>query len=450
MAVQNVSSLVGTLPLDNALARQLAEAQLGKYVIGIPTDNAALVKQANDTYAVGAQAGKVDLKAQAPAGSQPSTASPHGNYSHQAAQTAGTYYLPLDSDQVALTDRKGKKVLSGQHLGRVMNEKDPKYVSAANPEGFRFPELRQSLVEKHKLTQTLDGRWLAPVQSRSAGNVGDLIPGLTSASGALTGTVATQADVGQSSMDYVNRSSFLMPAMTVDGLATGGLAGLAGGFLMSNALKSTMAGSGVTGLSMSAGAMGSMSWSTKALGTVGTVGSVVGSAFGLDMSGMQFNTQAIIQSEMRQYKLDNLMGTIDNPGVSIESLIFMFMAAMGDQYEEKLREKMKETCIAEKTEERINNRNRKADMTAGLAQGIGSMFGPLGGMIGGMAGQTVKAGASKLNQLEAGLNGKTKSSTMLMQEVQMLMHKWKQLNEMMSNLLKAMHDMAMTPIRNLR
>ena len=37
-----------------------------------------------------------------------------------------------------------------------------------------------------------------------------------------------------------------------------------------------------------------------------------------------------------------------------------------------------------------------------------------------------------------------------MQKVQMLMHKWKQLNEMLSNLMKAMHDMAMTPIRNVR
>ena len=39
---------------------------------------------------------------------------------------------------------------------------------------------------------------------------------------------------------------------------------------------------------------------------------------------------------------------------------------------------------------------------------------------------------------------------MLMNEVQLLMQKWKQINEMVSNLLKNMHDMNMTPIRNLR
>jgi hypothetical protein len=32
----------------------------------------------------------------------------------------------------------------------------------------------------------------------------------------------------------------------------------------------------------------------------------------------------------------------------------------------------------------------------------------------------------------------------------MLMHKWQRLNELMSNLLKTMHDMSMTPVRNLR
>jgi hypothetical protein len=59
-------------------------------------------------------------------------------------------------------------------------------------------------------------------------------------------------------------------------------------------------------------------------------------------------------------------------------------------------------------------------------------------------------GVNEKLRIKDALNGNTKSSTILMQEVQMLMHKWKQMNEMLSNLMKAMHDMAMTPIRNMR
>ena len=67
-----------------------------------------------------------------------------------------------------------------------------------------------------------------------------------------------------------------------------------------------------------------------------------------------------------------------------------------------------------------------------------------------MAGKAYEASVDARIAVKDALSGTTKSSTVLMQEVQMLMHKWKQVNELMSNLMKAMHDMAMTPIRNLR
>ena len=58
--------------------------------------------------------------------------------------------------------------------------------------------------------------------------------------------------------------------------------------------------------------------------------------------------------------------------------------------------------------------------------------------------------AARKQAVKDSMDGNMKSSTVLMQEVQMLMHKWKQLNEMLSNLMKSLHDMAMTPIRNMR
>ena len=81
----------------------------------------------------------------------------------------------------------------------------------------------------------------------------------------------------------------------------------------------------------------------------------------------------------------------------------------------------------------------------------------IGAMIGAGISMTGQAAASAISQQtdmkiamkEAAL-GKTKSSTILMQEIQILMNKWKQVNELLSNLAKTMNDMAMTPIRNLR
>ncbi len=459
MAIENVSSLVGTMPLDSVLTRQIAEAQLGKHIVGTPTNNAALVQQAQDTYAAGSS--KVNLKAQAPLGSQPSTASPHANYSHQAGQTGGTYFQALDSDKVALTDRTGQKVISGKHLGRVMNEADPKYVTSDNPQGFRFASLRKGMIEKHKLVQSADGRWLAPVQAPSAGNVGDMIPGLTSSANALSG--GGQADIAQSGMNFLNRTSWMMPVM---GLMAGGVGGMAGGFMVSQALKQGSAGSGLSGLNMAGLALGSggMSGSSSLVSTMqaakwgsyANIAQTMDGVGGITTAGLSHACRSIMNSHAREAKLDTLIRDIQNPGIPIEDLIFMFMAQMGEQYEGKLRDAMEKAAIAEKLEQRRERRKSEASVKSGLLGAVGSAASAIpiyGGIVKGvtdMAGKQIEMKAQRKSEMEGRVNANMESSTALMQKVQMLMHKWKQLNEMMSNLMKAMHDMAMTPIRNVR
>jgi hypothetical protein len=89
-----------------------------------------------------------------------------------------------------------------------------------------------------------------------------------------------------------------------------------------------------------------------------------------------------------------------DPNMTIEELLMLFMMSAAQAYEDTLRGKMQEQVNAE----------------AAAAAG----------------------------------DGKAKSAVVVANEVQFLMQQWKQMNDLVSNLSKTMHDMAMTPIRNLR
>ncbi|MEO0814971.1 MAG: hypothetical protein AAFY60_19080, partial [Myxococcota bacterium] len=65
-------------------------------------------------------------------------------------------------------------------------------------------------------------------------------------------------------------------------------------------------------------------------------------------------------------------------------------------------------------------------------------------------GEGVDLAVSEIQALDSKLEGETPSQTVLMQELQYLTHQWQQINELVSNMSKSLHDMAMTPIRNLR
>jgi len=96
----------------------------------------------------------------------------------------------------------------------------------------------------------------------------------------------------------------------------------------------------------------------------------------------------------------SILDILNDPSLSIEDKIALFMAAMSENYEQALEDKMEEAAAAEQAE-------------------------------------------------AAGTTTSGKSSTILMQEVQILTQKWKQMTELSSTLLKTLHDTAMSIIRRI-
>ncbi len=361
-----------------------------------------LLGKAQDSYRFGGAGQKAADTVNASTLGQPSTAGPHTNYSHQAQQTQGTYYVPMEN--VGRIHSLGKP-LSGADLAQALDK--------------ATPEKRAAFMQKHGIVQNPQGGYMLPVQQTSAG-FQSFAPS------------ANANPVGSSTFDMLQRNSWMMPVM---GFVGGGLPGLIGGLIMGKALKSTAAAFSSTGNLMAPGVGGN-------IGGVGSWGALASGAQMLGLEGMAFTMKKQMKSFAEDFKDQSLINMINNPGIPIEDLIFLFMAHMADKYEHKLREKMEETALAEKRE---RERERKQDMGRMLG-GIASLVPGVGPLIG----SAIQMGINKEIEIKDALNGNTKSSTILMQEVQMLMQKWKQLNEMLSNLSKSLHEMAMTPIRNLR
>ncbi|OGQ89096.1 MAG: hypothetical protein A2289_22780 [Deltaproteobacteria bacterium RIFOXYA12_FULL_58_15] len=190
-----------------------------------------------------------------------------------------------------------------------------------------------------------------------------------------------------------------------------------------------------------------------------TAGLMVGGMLGSGMAAAAADGMAFhMKTQMRRmaYKAqDNAMrAMINNPGIPIEDLIFMFMSYMTDRYDQKLRDKMEESVRAETRENERERLKEKGNFLGGLVAASGSglvgMLNPGLAMGAQMGGQAIRTYYDGKIAMQDAVGGYTKSSTQLANEVQMLMNKWKQMNEMMSNLMKAMSDMAMTTIRNIR
>ena len=364
--------------------RQVAEIGLPQALSG-SGESERLLGKARDTYQQGGKTAKtLDAQGNYTLGSQPSTAGPRDNYSQQAEKTAGTYFVPMES--VGRIKGKGEKPFSGEHLTKCLNKASP--------------ERRAAFMKKHGIVKSPEGGYLLPVQSTSA---------------ALT---SGNNPIGNTAQDVVARNGFDPALMDMVG---GGMGGLAGGTALAPAL-----GGNYMGNIVGAGGYGGMAATAQVIG----------------LDGMAFTMRKQMRSYAEDFKDASLISMINNPGIPIEDLIFMFMAHMADKYEYKLRQKMEETAMAEKRE---RQREREMDKSRMLG-GIASLVPGVGPLIGG----AIQMGTMEKLRVKDALNGHTKSSTMLMQEVQMLMQKWKQLNEMLSNLSKSLHDMAMTPIRNLR
>ncbi|MEL6759002.1 MAG: hypothetical protein AAFP04_01245 [Myxococcota bacterium] len=129
---------------------------------------------------------------------------------------------------------------------------------------------------------------------------------------------------------------------------------------------------------------------------------------------------------------EELIHMIDHGNVPIEQLLSMIMIHVAENQDEKLRNKLEEMIVAEQNEAR-------REATEGIGNIVESVYG-----------ESTDAYVAELQAADAQLNGETKSQTVLMQEVQYITQQWQQIMELMSNMNKSLHDMAMTPIRNLR
>ena len=383
---------------EAAFMRQLSPQQMAQFR-----------GRAADAYQLGPQQGTtIDAQGNVTLGSQPSTASPHTAYSQQAFQTAGTYAVPLET---VGTIRTTGKPFSGQHLANCLDQ--------------ATPERRARFMEKHGIVQEKDGTYLLPVQD-ATGQFSAIAPGQGG------------NPIGQSTFNVLQKSSWLAPVL---GFVGGGIPGLIGGAVMARSLKSVSGGMTAPGL-MHIGSGATPGGYVGDIAGVGGYGGLAAGAQMLGLDGMAFSLRKQMRSYCEDFKDQSMIGMIHNPGIPIEDLIFLFMAYMGDKYEQKLRDKMEEAAIAEKREREREREQDKARMLGGIASLVPGV-GPL-------IGSAIEMGVNEKLRIKDALNGSAKSSTVLMQEVQMLMHKWKQMNEMLSNLMKAMHDMAMTPIRNMR
>jgi hypothetical protein len=366
-----------------------------------------------------------------------------GNFTAQPIEKAGKIHIVSEDGKKAMG-------LKPEEFKQWVDER----MNCGNP---RIAADTQKFLDANGIVKTASGSYMVPVQPNQAA-LQAAFPGNTMQNPVSSGVLGT-----------LQNNSWLLPTM---GFASGGIGGLVMGLIGAKALKST-ANSMTSGGALAPGLLGA--------GGAGTVNYLGGSSFtgglgttatamglltgGGDFAeGLAFQMKTQMRTMAEDAKMNSLISMCNNPGIPIEDLIAMFMAQMSDTYDIKLREKMEETARAEKIENDVAQMKRDGDYQAGLVKGNASMIGgmlsmvPGVGMLAGagvaMAGQTAAAGMqamtdAKIAMKEAAL-GKTKSSTILMQEIQILMNKWKQVTELLSNLSKTIHDMAMTPIRNLR
>lgn len=382
---------------------------------------------AGDSFEATGAPGKrrFNVRGQVSPNEEAKTSPPSQAYS-QAELKAGKGYA--STGYVALRDEDivSEKGQTWKQLRGVLD----RGLASSNP---RVKATAETVMKNNGIVKMPDGEWVIKSSALVAGGAGSTGSGATAPGGAASGDGATDGILG-----WMGRNSGL--AMTGAGLLTGGIGGAAAGFFANKMIGGSQGMQQITGALT--GAMGmTMGSGVTGIG-MGGLGAAAGVAQMAGLDGMAFQLRKVMRSVAEDYKDNALIGMINNPGIPIEQLIMIFMIHMADKYEVKLREKMEEAAMAEKRERKREMRTQMA----GALGGIASLFGPVGMF----ANTAINAGMAKWNEMEAGLNGQSKSQTMLMQEVQILVNNWKMLQELVSNLSKSLHDMAMTPVRNLR
>ncbi|MEM6730884.1 MAG: hypothetical protein AAF658_04975 [Myxococcota bacterium] len=176
------------------------------------------------------------------------------------------------------------------------------------------------------------------------------------------------------------------------------------------------------------------------MGTGALTIALEGGARVLGAPGMAFRAREIRESMIQIQKDEYMISTIRNSSIPIEYLIMIVMGHVYDSAEKRMRLKLEEIIVAEQLARRREMR-----------EGIGNVFkGALNFVTGGIGGAVVDGAQSFFNHLDSSLNGNMKSQTVLIQELQHMTQILKQLMELISNMSKNFHDMAMVPVRNLR
>jgi hypothetical protein len=179
---------------------------------------------------------------------------------------------------------------------------------------------------------------------------------------------------------------------------------------------------------------------TGALSVLSGVGGFTSMLTGGGANMAQFQLQDIVKQQSKIARDDSLIAMIQSGNMPIEDLIAYFMIQMEGNYEDDLRQKMQEAAIQDEVE---RQQSAQSQMLSGLGSILNTFTSGAGGGITSMF-------SGMLSQAQNAANPNQKSATMLMQEVQILTEKWKQMTELCSNLLKDLSDMTMTPIRNIR
>ncbi|MEO1173327.1 MAG: hypothetical protein AAFX94_14940, partial [Myxococcota bacterium] len=127
---------------------------------------------------------------------------------------------------------------------------------------------------------------------------------------------------------------------------------------------------------------------------------------------------------------DQFIDQINSASIPIEQLLMMVMIHVAESSDVELRNKMEEVMLAEQEEAQRAAREGMVEIGSAIVN--------------------TDIPTTIFDEADQDLATGTKSSAVLMQELQHLTHQWQQTNELISNLSKSLHDMAMTPIRNLR
>jgi len=459
----NVADLAGAIrELDRISDSQISETK--------PEDRARIAEQLRalglpqqaDRFV---PAGKAATTSRAPVSSTgPATAGPRATYSQQGAE-AGVSFAHLERNMV-VTLPDGSSI-GGKELSDSLEK------SFSSKEAGK-KEVTEKFMRDNGIVRRGKADFVLDESKVTVGSVRESAPASSSgfswktAAGVAAGAAMMTGPVGLMLGLPVVAGLFL--SNKVKQLVSGapGLGGI-GGALGVGPLGVGGAALGIGGLGSVAGAVRSSS-ATAIVGAGGASALQAGagltglqsmgrtaSMLGMSTDGLEFKMRAQMKAIAADQGDNQMLSMLDNKNMPIEDLIFYFLAYVCEKFDDKLRSKMEEQLMQEKVDRRIEANKQEGANIKSQGKVLGGLVSLIPG-VGTIAGAAISQGVDMAidkgvaakNEVDSALNGTGKSSTMLANEVQVLTNKWKQMTEMLSNIIKTLHEMAMTPIRNIR